>query len=242
MMQQNSVMQVSAVDEVLPFSRLLFLGLQHVLVMYAGDIAVPLIVSETLQLPASQTVMLINSSLFFAGIVTLIQCLGVWKFGARLPVMMGATFLSVTPMISMGLEPHIGLQGYYGGLLVSGALGILIAPLMARILELFPPIVTGSVITLLGLSVMGVAINWVGGGQPTVDRVVDGVSVTSINPAYGSPQRLGLSILVLAVILLLRKFGREIWRSLAPLVGIIIGTIVAIPLGEFHAPSLTNFH
>src|SRR5258708_32931887 len=101
MMQQNSVMQVSAVDEVLPFSRLLFLGLQHVLVMYAGDIAVPLIVSETLQLPASQTAMRINSSLFVAGIVTLIQCLGVCKFGARLPVMMVATFLSVRPTLAM---------------------------------------------------------------------------------------------------------------------------------------------
>jgi uric acid transporter len=80
--------------------------------MYAGDVAVPLIVSETLHLPASETVMLINSSLFVAGIVALIQCLGAWKFGARLPVMMGATFLSVAPMISMGLESHIGLQGY----------------------------------------------------------------------------------------------------------------------------------
>ena len=240
MTQQNSMMQLSAVDEVLPFNRLLLLGLQHVLVMYAGDIAVPLIVSQTLQLPASETVTLINSSLFAAGIVTLIQCLGVWKFGARLPVMMGATFLSVAPMISIGLESHIGLRGYYGALLVSGALGILIAPLMAQILGLFPPVVSGSMITLLGLSLMGVAINWVGGGQPTIDRVVNGVSVTSANPAYGSPQRLGLSILVLVVILLLRRFGREIWRSLATLVGIIIGTIVAIPLGEFHAPNLTN--
>jgi xanthine permease len=240
MTQQNSMMQLSAVDEVLPFNRLLLLGLQHVLVMYAGDIAVPLIVSEALQLPASETVTLINSSLFAAGIVTLIQCLGVWKFGARLPVMMGATFLSVAPMISIGLEPYIGLRGYYGALLVSGALGILIAPLMAQILGLFPPVVSGSMITLLGLSLMGVAINWVGGGQPTVDRVVNGVSVTSVNPAYGSPQKLGLAILVLVVIVFLRKFGREIWRSLATLVGIIIGAIVAIPIGEFHAPNLTN--
>jgi xanthine/uracil permease len=207
--------------------------------MYAGDVAVPLIVSEALHLPASQTVLLINSSLLVAGIATLIQCLGLWKFGARLPVMMGATFLSVAPMISMGLESHIGLQGYYGALLVSGALGILIAPLMGQILQLFPPVVSGSLITLLGLSLMGVAINWVGGGQPTVDRVVNGVSLTSANPAYGCPQRLGLAILVLVVILFLRKFGRGIWQSLATLVGIIIGTIVAVPLGEFHAPNLT---
>ncbi len=230
-----------AVDEVLPFSQLLFFGLQHVLVMYAGDVAVPLIVSEALHLPASETVLLINSSLLVAGIATLIQCLGLWKFGARLPVMMGATFLSIAPMISMGLESHIGLQGYYGALLVSGALGILIAPLMGHILDLFPPIVSGSLITLLGLSLMGVAINWVGGGQPTVDRVVNGVSLTSANPAYGCPQRLGLAILVLVVILFLRKFGRGVWQSLATLVGIIIGTIVAVPLGEFHAPNLTNW-
>jgi xanthine/uracil permease len=94
----------------------------------------------------------------------------------------------------------------------------------------FEQLVSGSLITLLGLSLMGVAINWVGGGQPTVDRFVNGVSVISANPAYGSPQRLGLAILVPVLILSLRKFGRGMWQSLATLVGIIIGTTVAIPL------------
>ena len=118
----------------------------------------------------------------------------------------------------------------------------LIAPLMGNLLDLFPRVVSGSLITLLGLSLMGVAINWVGGGEPTVDRVVNGVAVTSANPAYGSPQRLGLAILVLVVILFLRKLGRGIWQSLATLVGVIIGTLVAIPLGEFHAPNLGSLH
>jgi xanthine permease len=238
MTQQNPAMTVSAVDERLPFNRLLLLGLQHVLVMYAGDIAVPLIVSQALHLPAAQTVVLINSSLFVAGIATLIQSLGIWKFGARLPVMMGATFLSIAPMISMGLDPHIGLPGFYGALLVSGALGILIAPVMGRLLGLFPPVVSGSLITLLGLSLLGVAINWVGGGQPTIDRLVDGVTLSAPNPNYGTPQRLGLAFLVLLVILLLTKFGRGIWHNLATLAGIVIGTLVAIPLGEFHPPHL----
>src|SRR6266404_5818245 len=104
--------------------------------MYAGNVAVPLLVARSLKLPADQTAFLITADLFAAGLATLIQTLGIWKFGARLPVMMGATFLSVAPMISMGLDSHIGLRGYYGALLVSGALGILIAPLMAQILGL----------------------------------------------------------------------------------------------------------
>jgi uric acid transporter len=237
--QQRSAMTRHAVDEVLPLPRLLLLGLQHVLVMYAGDIAVPLVVSAALHLPAPQTVVLINSSLFVAGIVTLVQCLGVWKFGARLPVMMGSTFLSVAPMVSMGLEPGIGLRGYYGALMVSGLLGILIAPGMGRISGLFPPVVTGSLITLLGLSLMGVAIRWTG-GQATVERVVNGVTVTAPNPAYGSPQRLGLAMLVLLVILCFSRFGRGIWRSLATLAGIAAGTVAAVPLGEFHAPRLPD--
>ncbi len=240
MTQQNPVATVSAVDEVLPLNRLLLLGLQHVLVMYAGDIAVPLIVSEALHLSPAHTVVLINSSLFAAGIATLIQCLGLWKFGARLPVMMGATFLSIAPMISMGLEPGIGLPGFYGALLVSGLLGILIAPLMGRMLGLFPPVVSGSLITLLGLSLMGVAINWVGGGQPALERIVDGVTLSAPNPGFGTPQRLGLAFLVLVVILLFTKFGRGIWRNIATLAGIAIGTLAAIPFREFHAPNFSG--
>jgi uric acid transporter len=227
-------------DEKLPPHRLLLLGFQHVLVMYAGDIAVPLIVSEALHLPVDQTVVLINSSLLVAGVATLIQCLGVWKFGVRLPVMMGATFLSVAPMISMGLDPEIGLQGFYGAVLVSGALGILIAPTVGRHLGLFPPVVSGSVITLLGITLIAVATNWMGGGRPTLNHLAGGVTMVSPNPAFGTLPRLGLAVLVLAVILLFDKFGRGIWRNVAALAGIILGSLAAIPLGEFAAPQASH--
>jgi len=207
--------------------RLAALGFQHVLVMYAGNVAVPLLVAEALKLPPDQTAFLINSGLFAAGIATLIQTLGIPGFGARLPVMMGATFLSVSPMIAMGLDPGIGLPGFHGALLVSGLAGILIAPLIGRILPLFPAVVTGSLITLLGISLLSVAMNWAAGGDPA-------------NPAYGDLKGLAVALFVFLVILLLTKFARGIWNSLAIMLGILAGTLLAIPLGWIHMEGMSQ--
>ena len=109
---QTVAIPASAVNDRPAIGRLAALGFQHVLVMYAGNVAVPLLVAEALKLPPDQTAFLINSGLFAAGIATLIQTLGIGGFGARLPVMMGATFLSVSPMIAMGLNPGIGLRAF----------------------------------------------------------------------------------------------------------------------------------
>jgi len=215
---ETVALPVSTVNDRPAVGRLLALGFQHVLVMYAGNVAVPLLVAEALKLPPDQTAFLINSGLFAAGIATLIQTLGIAGFGARLPVMMGATFLSVSPMIAMGLDPGIGLPGFYGALLVAGLVGILIAPLIGRILPLFPAVVTGSLITLLGISLLSVAMNWAGGGNPAT-------------PEYGNLTGLAVALLVFLVIVLLTKYARGIWNSLAIMLGILAGTLVAIPLG-----------
>ena len=93
---------VHPVDEVLPAGRLTALGLQHVLVMYAGSVAVPLIIGRALKLSPEQIVMLIQADLFCCGLVTLIQAFGVTRqIGIRLPVMMGVTFAAVGPMVAM---------------------------------------------------------------------------------------------------------------------------------------------
>jgi uric acid transporter len=114
---------VHPVDERLPWPRLLALGLQHVLVMYAGAVAVPLIIGGALKLPKEQIALLINADLFACGVVTLIQSVGIGMFGIRLPVMMGVTFAAVGPMIAMGTNPEIGLLGIYGAVIVSGIFG-----------------------------------------------------------------------------------------------------------------------
>ncbi|WP_416047958.1 nucleobase:cation symporter-2 family protein [Cupriavidus basilensis] len=227
-------------NERLPSGRLLALGLQHVLVMYAGTVAVPLIIGGALKLPKDQLAFLINADLFAAGLATLIQAFGFWKFGIRMPVMMGVTFASVAPMIAIGSDPNVGLLGIYGAVIAAGVFGILVAPLMGRMLGLFPPVVTGTVITLIGVSLMRVGINWAAGGQPTTRAVIDGVVKDVPNLAYGDLGNLGIAALVLVAILLLSKYGRGLISNCAVLLGIVIGTLVAMALGKVSFEGLSD--
>src|SRR5258707_13947104 len=105
---------VHPVDQVLPFGQMFAVGLQHVLVMYAGAVAVPLILGGALKLPKEQIAILINADLFACGVVTLIQSIGLRRFGIRLPVMIGVAFAAVRPMLAMATHPRIGLRGIYG--------------------------------------------------------------------------------------------------------------------------------
>lgn len=232
MTSASTTVPTDLTNERLPSGRLLALGLQHVLVMYAGTVAVPLIVGGALKLPKDQLAFLINADLFAAGLATLIQAIGFWKFGIRMPVMMGVTFASVAPMIAIGNDPNVGLLGIYGAVIASGVFGVLIAPMMGRMLGLFPPVVTGTVITLIGVSLMRVGINWAGGGQPTTRTVIDGVVKDVPNLAYGDLGNLAIAGLVLLVILLLSRYGRGLIANCAVLLGIVIGTVVAAAFGK----------
>jgi NCS2 family nucleobase:cation symporter-2 len=164
------------VDERLPLGRLTALGLQHVLVMYAGAIAVPLIVGRALKLSPAEVTMLISADLFCCGLVTLIQSLGLspW-FGIKLPVMMGVTFAAVGPMVAIAnAVPGVdGARAIFGAGIGAGVLAILIAPLMSRMLRFFPPVVTGTIILVIGVSLMRVGVGWAMGGPDTAAQSVD---------------------------------------------------------------------
>ena len=220
--------EIHPVDEVLPAGRLTLLGLQHVLVMYAGAVAVPLIIGGALKLPKDQVALLINADLFACGLVTLLQAVGVWRFGIRMPVMMGVTFAAVSPMVVMATTPGLGLLGIYGAVIVAGIFGILIAPLISRMLPLFPPVVTGTIITVIGISLMRVGINWAAGGNPTIMSPTGPVP----NPAYGAPLHLAVAAVVLVSILLITKFVKGFFANIAVLSGIVIGMIIAMSLGK----------
>ncbi|GAB3884587.1 hypothetical protein GCM10029964_045840 [Kibdelosporangium lantanae] len=150
------------VDQVPPAGQLAALGLQHVLAAYAGAVAVPLIVGGALGMSKADIGYLINADLLVSGVATLIQCLGFWRFGVRMPLMQGCTFAAVTPMVFIGTKGG-GLTAIYGAVIVAGVIVVLLAPVWGRLLRFFPPLVTGTVITVIGLSLIPVAVNWAAG-------------------------------------------------------------------------------
>lgn len=225
---------ISKVDQKLPLGILTALGLQHVLVMYAGAVAVPLIIGRALKLPPEDVAFLISADLFACGIATLVQSYGIWGTGIRLPVMMGVTFASVGPMLTMANMPEIGILGIFGSVIAAGIFGTLVAPFISRLLPLFPPVVTGTIIMIIGISLMRVGINWAGGGIPTLTRVVDGVAGQFPNPAYGQVQGLGLAFFVLLVILAIIKWTDGFLRNISVLLGIVVGCIIASLMGVMH--------
>ncbi|TXH70495.1 MAG: purine permease [Thiothrix sp.] len=257
---------IHPVDEVLPFSRLATLGLQHVLVMYAGAIAVPLIIGKALQLSPEQVALLISADLFVCGLVTLLQSFGATQwFGIRLPVMMGVTFASVAPMLAIakttpGLE---GAQHIFGAVIGAGIISLLLAPLVSRLLRFFPPVVTGTIITLIGISLMRIGINWIFGNPvgPTAPLVVNpeystwletskaaGLAIPTgltlapsvPNPLYAPLLNIGIAALVLVTILLITKYAQGFFSNIAVLLGIIIGGIVTSLLGLMHFDKVAN--
>ena len=213
------------VDEVLPPGRMAAFGLQHVMTMYAGIIAVPLIVATALGLPPEQLVYIINASFFMCGVATLIQAVGFPGFGARLPIVQGTTFAAVTPMIL--IDSEYGLRGIFGSVIVAGILTVVAAPFFGRLLRFFPPIVTGSIITIIGISLMPVAIRWSAGGVPDA-------------PDFTAPGNIGLAFLTLVIILLITRFAGGFFSRIAILLGLIVGTIIAAALGMADFGSVAN--
>lgn len=201
-----------------PPLRLVILAVQHVLVMYAGAVAVPLILGAALKLPRDQIALLINADLFACGIATFIQAYGVGPVGIRLPVMMGVTFASLSPMLAMANNPALGLPAIFGSVIAAGVFGIVIAPFISRLLRFFPSVVTGSIITVIGITLMRIGINWIGGSRPGA-------------PDFGAPGYLGVAFLVLAIILLLLRFSTGFLRNTAVLIGIVSGYLLTLALG-----------
>jgi NCS2 family nucleobase:cation symporter-2 len=224
--------RVDPVDEMPPPARLIPLAIQHVLVMYAGAVAVPLIIGRALKLPPQDVAYLISADLFACGLATLIQSVGFPHVGIRLPIMMGVTFASVGPMLSMAASPDVGLLGIYGSVIAAGIFGVMVAPFVSRLLAFFPPVVTGTIILVIGVSLMRVGINWAAGGLPTLTRTIDGQSVTIPNPAYGALDGLAIALFVLLVILALIRWGRGFLANVAVLLGIAAGALVATLFGK----------
>lgn len=214
--QPDSPDPVAPVDEVLPANKLFFFGLQHVLVMYAGAIAVPILIGGAAKLTTEQIGLLISADLFVCGIASMVQSAGFWKFGIRLPLMMGVTFAAVPPMMVMVTNPDIGLTGMFGAIIGAGVITILLAPLVGRMTKLFPPVVTGTVITVTGINLVPVGVNWVAGRGASA----------------GDPVNLSITCIVLLTIIAVTKYTKGFVRNIAVLIGIAVGFLAAVTMGK----------
>ncbi|MBB5918853.1 xanthine permease [Nocardia transvalensis] len=208
------------VDELPSPWRLLAGGLQHIAAMVAGVVAPPLIIGAAVGLNHADQAMLITASLFSAGLATLLQSLGWWRFGSRLPLMNGASFAAVAPVLAIvkTSSPGSALPAVYGATLVAGVLATLAAPYFSRLRRFFPPVVGGTVITLIGLSLLPVTLNWVrgegaGAGAPVPMRnlLIAGVSLLSVLACH--------------------RFLRGFAKQLSLLIGLVVGSLAAWPLG-----------
>lgn len=189
--------------------RNLLLSLQHLLAMYAGAIIVPIIVGHALGFSAQETAYLVSVDIFMCGVATFLQ---VYKgIGIGLPVVLGCTFTAVTPMIMVGSK-H-GIDVLYGSLFASGIIIVLISPFFSYLVKIFPPVVTGSVVTIIGITLMPVAMNNLAGGQGSKD--------------YGAPLNISLGLITLIIILVIHRLSSGFIRSIAILLGLVIGTIIA---------------
>lgn len=195
----------------------LILGIQHVLAMYSGGVLVPLMIGAALHFSATQMAVLISADIFMTGIGTLLQ-LKVTRFtGIGLPVVIGSAIQTVTPLVNIGST--LGIGAMYGATIGAGIFVFLIAGIFAKLRRFFPPVVTGSLITVIGFALVPVAIQNIGGGDPKA-------------ASFGNMPDLTIALVTIVTIVVLNIFAKGFLKAIAVLLGIIIGTIFAAFLGQ----------
>lgn len=217
--------RVHPVDQVLPVPKLAAYGFQHVVAFYAGAVLVPIIIGSAIGLTNEQLIHLINADLFTCGIASIIQSVGFWKVGVRLPLLQGVTFAGVSPVIAIAMANGGGTEGLlyvYGAVIVAGLVTFFMAPYFSKLLRFFPPVVTGTVITIIGVALLPVAVN---------DAVTDPATHQQ-DPTNG--RWMAYAIGTLLIIVLIQRFFTGFMATIAVLLGLVIGSAVAFVLGDMN--------
>lgn len=192
------------------------LGFQHLLAMYSGDVIVPLLIGGFLHFTAAQMTYLVSVDIFMCGIATLLQIKRTPLTGIGLPVVLGCAVQAVQPLQQIG--GTLGVTAMYGAIIASGVFVFLVGGLFSKIKGLFPPIVTGSIITVIGFTLIPVAFQDIGGGNVAAK-------------SFGDPRNLLVGLITVLIIVGINVWARGFFRSIAILIGILIGTIPASFMG-----------
>lgn len=230
-----------------PLLKALPLSLQHILAMIMGTVTVPIIVVGAVGAPLEQKMALIQISLIFSGVSTLIQLYAVGRLGARLPTIFGVGFAYVPTLTVVGAQ--YGLSGILGAQVIGGLAMMLVGLFTQRLRHLFPPLVAGVVVLVIGLSLYDIAINYMAGGVGSAD--------------YGSPRNWLIAMVTLLVVLGVSQFCRGFLKLASIICGIAVGYLLALQFGmvdftpvveapwftaprplafglEFHAPAILS--
>lgn len=179
-----------------------------------------------LKLPTPDTIVLVNAALLVSGIVTIIQCRGIGPIGLRLPSVMGTSFTFVAAALAIGFSEH-GVAGILGASLVGSLVMVIGSFFMPYVRKLFPPVVTGVVVMMIGLSLIPVAVDWFAGGQK------DDVN-------YADPANLAMATFVLVLVVILVQWGKGIFSAAAIVIGMMVGYVVALAFGWISFEAVKN--
>ncbi|WP_459836514.1 nucleobase:cation symporter-2 family protein [Clostridium carnis] len=193
----------------------ILLGFQHIFAAFGGIIVVPIVISGALGFDTKTSTALLSAAILGAGVATIIQAMGIWKIGSKVACIQGTSFTFVPPAISVGLS--LGIPGIIGASILGAFVEIILSYFIKPLMKLFPPLVTGTVVCLIGLTLLPVSIDWAAGGVGASD--------------YGSLKNIGIAMFVMIITLLLNRYGKGLVSSASILIGMVIGYIVCIPLG-----------
>lgn len=210
-----SVENIYRLDGKVPVAKAVPFGLQHILAMFVANIAPMIIVAGACGLSTKETTMLIQSAMMIAGIGTLIQLFPLWKIGSGLPIVMGISFTFVSIFCFVGTT--YGYGAILGAVLVGGIVEGILGLFAKYWLRLVTPIVSASVVTAIGFSLLSVGANSFGGGSGSED--------------FGSAQNWILGMVTLVACLLFHMFAKSYWKQLSVLFGLVVGYLLAAVLG-----------
>ena len=214
-LKNTEVNLIYGVDDDLDLPKKVLFGLQHIFAAFGGIIVVPLVIATSLGFDSKVTTALISASILGSGLATIIQAKGVGKVGARVACIMGTDFTFVSPAISVGSV--LGLPGIIGATILGSLFEVILSFFIKPLMKFFPPLVTGTVVALIGLTLLPVSIDWAAGGAGSAN--------------YASLENLAVAMFVLVITLLLNNYGKGMISSASILIGIVVGYLVCIPLG-----------
>lgn len=212
---ENTIGLTYQVDDNPSLPKKILFGLQHIFAAFSGIVVVPLVIAGSLGFDSTMTTALISASILASGIATIVQARGIGKVGSKVACIMGTDFTFVSPAISVGQT--LGMAGIVGATILGSFFEIILSYFIKPLMKFFPPIVTGTVVCLIGLTLLPVSIDWAAGGSGAAD--------------YGSLKNLSIAIIVMVITLVLNSYGKGMLSSASILIGMTIGYLICIPLG-----------